>query len=101
MRVLSPQAFSSYRSNFRASECLISAMQIARKNDFIFPGMRKGKPLSNMSMLMLLRRMRVDDSTIHGLRSSFRDWAGEETHYPREVVEAALAHVIGDKAQQA
>ena len=53
-----------------------------------------------MAMDMVLRRMGVD-VTIHGFRSSFRDWAGNETPSPREVVETALAHVIGDKAEQA
>jgi integrase len=51
-------------------------------------------------MDMVLRRMGVD-VTVHGFRSSFRDWAGNETSSPREVVETALAHVIGDKAEQA
>jgi integrase len=67
---------------------------------FLFPGARSGRPLSNMAMDMLLRRMNLD-VTVHGFRSSFRDWAGEETPFAREVAEAALAHVIGDKAEQA
>jgi integrase len=67
---------------------------------FVFPGMKEGKPLSNMAMEMLMRRDKLD-CTVHGFRSSFRDWAGEETPFPREVAEAALAHVIGDKAEQA
>ena len=50
---------------------------------------------------MLLRRMDQDAVTVHGFRSAFRDWAGNETHFPREVAEAALAHVVGDKAEQA
>jgi integrase len=56
--------------------------------------------LSSMAMAMLLRRMEVD-ATVHGFRSSFRDWAGNETHFPREVCEAALAHVIENKAEAA
>jgi integrase len=52
-------------------------------------------------MEMMLRRMKADSVTTHGFRSSFRDWAGNETHFPREVVETALAHVIGNKAEQA
>jgi integrase len=79
---------------------VLEAMRIVRKSDYIFPGNRRSKPLSNMCMLMLLRRMGVD-VTAHGFRSSCRDWCGEETGYPREVAEAALAHVIGDKAEQA
>ena len=50
--------------------------------------------MSNMTMLMLLRRMKRDDLTAHGFRSSFSDWAAERTAYPREVVEMALAHAI-------
>jgi len=48
-----------------------------------------------------LRRMKVEDVTVHGFRSSFRDWAGNASNFPREVVETALSHVIGDKAEQA
>jgi integrase len=66
----------------------------------VFPN-GKGKHLSPMSMEMLLRRMQCDDYTVHGMRSSFRDWAGDKTHFPREVAEAALAHIIGNRAEQA
>src|SRR5258708_2484666 len=69
--------------------------------EFVFPGQVRNKPLSNMAMEMMLRRMKVDDATVHGFRSSFRDWAGNVSNFPREVVETALAHVIGDKAEQA
>lgn len=72
----------------------------ADQDGFLFPGQKEGKPLSNMAMDMLLRRANLA-VTVHGFRSSFRDWAGEETPFAREVVEAALAHVIGDKAEQA
>jgi len=64
--------------------------------DFVFPGGRKGKPLSNMSFLMLLRRMAREDITAHGFRSTFRDWAAE-TGQPADIAEAALAHTVGDK----
>jgi len=69
--------------------------------DWLFPGARTGRPLSNMAMEMLLRRMGRDDLTVHGFRSSFRDWAGETTGYAREVAEAALAHTLGDKIEAA
>jgi integrase len=69
--------------------------------EFVFPGRPHNKPLSNMAMEMMLRRMKVDDATVHGFRSSFRDWAGNVSTFPREIVETALAHVIGDKAEQA
>lgn len=83
----------------RALEILVS-MKASRVSDFVFPGMRPNRPLSSMAMEMTLRRMKVD-VTVHGFRSAFRDWCGEETSFPREVAEAALAHVIGDKAEQA
>lgn len=67
---------------------------------FLFPGSRKGKPLSNMAMLELLRGMRPG-FTVHGFRSSFRDWAGDRSNFPREVIEAALAHGIQDQAEAA
>lgn len=60
-----------------------------------------GKTLSNMAMSMLLRRMDRGSITVHGFRSSFRDWAGETTSFPREDVEMALAHTIGSKAERA
>jgi integrase len=49
----------------------------------------------------VLRRMKVEDATVHGFRSSFRDWAGNVSNFPREITETALTHVIGDKAEQA
>ncbi|MBN9452692.1 MAG: tyrosine-type recombinase/integrase [Bosea sp.] len=67
----------------------------------VFQGMKRGKPQSNMAMAMLLRRMGQHDATVHGFRSSFRDWAGEETAFPREVAEAALAHIVGDETERA
>lgn len=63
---------------------------------FVFPGARAGRPLSNMAFLQLLRRMEAG-VTAHGFRSTFRDWAGEQTSFPFEVAEAALAHKVGDK----
>ena len=68
---------------------------------FAFPGVRRNKPLSNMAMLVLLRRMKRADLTVHGFRSSFRDWASETTHFPNEVVEMALAHTIESKVEAA
>ncbi|KVF56748.1 integrase [Burkholderia cenocepacia] len=80
---------------------LVKAQQKLKRGDYVFPGARDKKPLSNMAMLQLLERMKYDDITVHGFRSTFRDWAGETTHYPREVCEAALAHGIKDKAEAA
>jgi len=67
---------------------------------FVFPGRAAGKPLSNMAMEMVLRRMKLK-VTVHGFRSTFRDWAGEMTDTPREVCEAALAHSVGNSAELA
>lgn len=70
--------------------------------DFVFPGGKHlDKPLSDMSLTAVLRRMEYKDITVHGFRSSFRDWAGETTMFPREVIEAALAHRLKDKAEAA
>ena len=69
--------------------------------EYVFPGGKKGQPLSNMALLALLKRMKRIDLTAHGFRSTFRDWAAEKTSYPREVAEMALAHAIGDKVEAA
>jgi integrase len=68
---------------------------------FVFPGARSGKPLSNMAMAMLLARMGRDDVTVHGFRSTFRQWCAEHTNAPRELAEAALAHTLKDKVEAA
>lgn len=70
-------------------------------HDYIFPASRGNKCLSNMAMLQLLKRMERGDLTVHGFRSTFKDWARETTDYPREVSEAALAHIIGDQTEAA
>jgi integrase len=87
---LSPRALAILRS-----------LEKLKVGEFVFPGQSRSKPLSNMAMEMVLRRMKIEDATVHGFRSSFRDWAGNVSNFPREVVETALAHVIGDKAEQA
>lgn len=67
----------------------------------VFPGRKPTNPLSNMSLLMTLRRMGRDDVTAHGFRSTFRDWCAEATAHPREIAEAALAHINKDKTEAA
>ena len=62
-----------------------------RTDEFVFPGQKADKPLSGMAMEMLLRRMKINGVTVHGFRSAFRDWAGNETDFARELAEAALA----------
>jgi integrase len=68
---------------------------------YVFAGAREGRPLSNMALLMMLRRMKRDDLTAHGFRSSFRDWAAETTGYPGDLVEMALAHVVSNATEAA
>ena len=75
--------------------------QEVRTSDYVFPGGKAGKPLSNMAMTEVLRRMGRGDITVHGFRSTFRDWAAERTNFPSEVVEMALAHAVGDKVEAA
>jgi integrase len=70
-------------------------------DEFVFPGSKPGRPLSNMAMMMALRRMGRGDLTVHGFRSTFRDWAAECTAFPAEVAEMALAHAVGNKVEAA
>ncbi len=69
-------------------------------DDLVFPGTKDKKPLSDMTLSKLMKDLGVA-AVPHGFRSSFRDWSGEQTHHPREVIEFALAHVIKDKAEAA
>jgi integrase len=72
------------------------------EGDYVFRGRWPKKPMSNMAMLELLQeRMGHGDLTVHGFRSTFRDWAAESTNYAREVCEMALAHVVGDQTEAA
>jgi integrase len=80
---------------------ILEKLFAAQTGDFVFPSPRGQGPLSHVAMAKVMRRLEVEDATVHGFRSSFRDWAGNETHFPRELAEAALAHVIGDRAEQA
>jgi integrase len=75
--------------------------KLRRDDNFVFPGWKKGKSLSNGALLNLLLRMKREDLTAHGFRSTFRDWAAEQTNYAREVAEMALAHIIEDKTEAA
>jgi integrase len=86
-----------------AAEDVLRKVMPLRPNTgaFVFPGAKPDKPLSNMALLMLLRRMGRTDLTAHGFRSTFRDWCAEATNYPREVAEAALAHALRDKTEAA
>ena len=80
---------------------IVEALRETRDGSYVFCGQRVGRPLSVMAMEMVLRRMKVEDATVHGFRSAFRDWAAECTNFPNEVCEAALAHMIENKAEAA
>lgn len=80
---------------------IVQAMAETRQNEFVFPGGRRGRPLTNMAMAGVLKRMKRGEITVHGFRSSFRDWAAERTNYSREVAEMALAYAVGDKVEAA
>jgi integrase len=80
---------------------VLLALKRASEGPYVFPGLEAGAPLSNMAMNVLLGRMGRKDITVHGFRSTFRDWAGEQTAYPREVIEHALAHQLKDKTEAA
>ena len=76
------------RAKIEGSECL-------------FPGTKPGQGLSNMALLKVLERMNRSDLTVHGFRATFKTWATERSNFPRELVEAALAHVLEDKTEAA
>jgi integrase len=82
---------------------VLDAVEPLKRADdgYIFPGQKKDRPLSNMAMDMLLRRMGQDEFTVHGFRSTFRDWAGECTNFASDVIEAALAHTVGTAVERA
>jgi integrase len=82
-------------------KAMAALRSLPREAEFVFPGGSKGAPISNMAMATVLRRMGRDDVTVHGFRSAFRDWAGDEHNCPNHIVEMALAHVIGDKVEAA
>jgi integrase len=80
---------------------LLRQMEQQRSSDLVFPGRRPGKPLSSVVFFKLLRHMHRQNITAHGFRSAFRDFAGEQTNFPREVAEEALAHFVGDATERA
>jgi integrase len=79
---------------------ILAILQKLPSSAFVFQASPR-KPISNMAMLMTLRRMGRTDLTVHGFRSTFSDWCAERTHFPGEVREMALAHAVGDKVEAA
>jgi integrase len=84
-----------------AALTILERLAATRHGDFVFPGGKAGRPLSNMAFLMTLRRMGHAGLTAHGFRSTFSDWSAEQTNFPSEVREMALAHTVGDKVEAA
>lgn len=80
---------------------LLDALRRVKDEPLIFPGTRLHRPLSDMTLTAVLRRMERGDITVHGFRSTFRDWCAEATEFPSEAAELALAHVVGDKVEAA
>jgi integrase len=83
-----------------AAVALLEKMEAIRAEDYVFPGGKKGRPLSQQSLIDLLHRL-DKHVTSHGFRSSFRDWAAERTNFPREIAEMSLAHSVGDAVERA
>ena len=85
------------------SDAAVAILQGMRADgEYLFPGAKKGKPLSNMALLKTLERMGVRDQVVtHGFRSTFRDWGAEVGDYPNELLEMAIAHAVGDKVEAA
>ena len=84
----------------RAVEILRELAEI-RTGDFVFPGKRANSHMSNMTMTKALATAGGDAYTVHGFRSAFRDWVGEETSFPETLAEMALAHIVGDATERA
>ncbi len=80
---------------------ILKDQEAVRTSDLVFEGERIGRPISDTAMVKVFRAAGAGDATLHGLRSSLRDWAGDETDYPRDVAEAALAHTVKDKTEAA
>jgi integrase len=85
----------------RAALAVLKDMQAIWHSDYVFPGARDGRPIGKNMPLKLLNKLTGNGATVHGFRSSFRDWAAERTNFPREVAEMALAHAIPNAVEAA
>lgn len=83
-----------------SKECMALLGDLEKQAMWVFPGLKEGKPLSNMAMLRYMR-MKGTQATVHGMRSSFTDWAAEKTSHEKDVVEMALAHTITNQTEAA
>jgi integrase len=82
-------------------QAIVLLKAMPRIGDYVFPGAIEGKPLSDMAFLQVLRGIDGNGYTVHGFRSSFRDWAGELGHWDREAIEFSLAHKLPDRVEAA
>lgn len=91
------------RTRVPLTSAAIAAMKRMKDeaSEFVFPDTKAGRGLSNVALLKVLERMGRGDLTAHGFRATFKTWATERTNFPRELVEAALAHVLDDKTEAA
>jgi integrase len=80
---------------------ILQTVEKVQTGEHVFPGQQRGKSLSIMALAMVLRRLNLENVTVHGFRSAFRDWAGNETSFSREIAESALAHAVGDMTERA
>ena len=80
---------------------LHAARALRGTSEYVFPGMKADRPLSDMALLAVLKRLGRTDITTHGFRATFKTWASDATEFSREIIEASLAHVVGDRAEQA
>ena len=80
---------------------IVKDMRTRTNGEFVFPGGNPGRPLSDKALAKTLRRLKVENATVHGFRSCFRDWCAERTSFPSEVAEMALAHAVGDEVERA
>jgi integrase len=85
----------------RRSLEILDALAETRTGDFVFPGTRPRSGISNMTLAKALQTAGAAAFTVHGMRSAFRDWVGEETGYPEALAEQALAHIVGDATERA
>jgi integrase len=79
---------------------ILEKLAAVRSSEFVFPGLKEGRPMGAHALAVVLHRLNAT-ATVHGMRSAFRDFAGDETDHARETAEAALAHATGDATEQA
>jgi integrase len=94
------KAKEEYRIPLTAEALAVLEQVCGLDDDLVFPGRRRGRPLSDMSLTAVLKRLNVP-VTVHGFRSTFRDWTSERTNVPREIAEMCLAHTVGNAVERA